>query len=146
MEGATSTTPADSWHYYIVGDKGSQYIRIDFLYQLCYDWIDVITSAAMEERKCLRLRVMPLRSNLRLLLAQTNVKRAERNEVALSLRQLANETNISLSVLLALMHNRSKRIDYDTVDRLLSYFQQYMPVGIGDLLVWEPAGEQASYE
>ncbi len=96
----------------------------------------------MEERKCLRLSVMPLRSNLRLLLAQTNVKRAERNEVSLSLRQLANETNISLSVLLALMHNRSKRIDYDTVDRLLNYFQQYMPVGTGDLLVWEPGEEQ----
>lgn len=69
--------------------------------------------------------------------AQLNVKRAEQKKRPLSLRQLAVATGVSQSVLLTLYHDRSKRIDYETIDRLLSYFNHHITVTTNDLLVWE---------
>src|SRR5690242_1965978 len=87
---------------------------------------------------------MPVRSNLRLLLAQANVERARRGQPPLSLRQLALETGISASVIAALAADRSQRIDYGTIDRLLRYLNTFLAIGTGDLLVWEP--EQGAHE
>ncbi len=80
---------------------------------------------------------MPVHSNLRLLLAQVNVKRAENQKPALSLRQLAIESGVAESVITALSHDRNKRIDYETIDKLLSYFSQYIDVDTADLLIWK---------
>jgi hypothetical protein len=82
---------------------------------------------------------MTISSRLRILLAQTNLERARCGQSALSLRQLATESGVSLSVLAALNTGRSQRIDYATIDRLLAYFSRYFPVTTADLLSWEPS-------
>jgi hypothetical protein len=74
---------------------------------------------------------------LRLLLARVNVERARQGEPALSLRRLAGESGVSLSVLAALNTGRNQRIDYNTIDHLLKYFNTYFSVTTNDLLVWE---------
>ncbi len=73
---------------------------------------------------------------LRLLLAKVNVERARHGKSALSLRQLAQESGVSLSVLSALNTGRSSRIDYSTIDQLLVYFNRYFTVTTSDLLEW----------
>ncbi len=85
---------------------------------------------------------MPVYCNLRLLYAQLNVKRAEEKQSAISLRQLAIEAGIPQSVLLSLYHDRNKRIDYDTIDKLLSYFRNHMLINTCDLLIWEAASAE----
>jgi hypothetical protein len=78
---------------------------------------------------------------LRLLLARANVECAKQGEPALSLRRLARESGVSLSVLVALHTSKSQRIDYATIDHLLTYFNQYLKVTTVDLLTWEPPQE-----
>lgn len=85
---------------------------------------------------------MPLRANLQLLLAQVNVERAKRGEPPLSLRQLAQESGITPSVVSTLATGRTRRIDFDTIDRLLDYFNHYIQVDAGDLLVWSGTGTE----
>ncbi len=48
-------------------------------------------------------------------------------------------------MVVALHTGRSQRIDYGTVDRLLTYFNRYFAVSVDDLLGWEsvPAPEVA---
>jgi transcriptional regulator with XRE-family HTH domain len=74
---------------------------------------------------------------LRLLLARANVERARQGQSALSLRRLADESGVSLSVLAALHTGKSQRIDYTTIDHLLTYFNHYFQVTTDDLLSWE---------
>jgi transcriptional regulator with XRE-family HTH domain len=74
---------------------------------------------------------------LRVLLARVNVVRADQGQSPLSLRRLAEESGVSLSVLAALHTGRSQRIDYHTVDSLLRYFNSYFNVTTNDLLTWE---------
>ncbi len=82
---------------------------------------------------------MPIRPNLQLLLAQTNVERAKQGHPPLSLRQLALECDLAPSVLTTLAGGKTRRIDYDTIDKLLTFFNKYLPVTTGDLLVWQPS-------
>jgi DNA-binding Xre family transcriptional regulator len=62
---------------------------------------------------------------------------ARRGEPALSLRRLAQETGIAQSVLVSLHTGRSQRVDYATIDRLLSYFNRFLLVKMDDLFAWE---------
>ena len=78
---------------------------------------------------------------LRLLLARVNVERIKEGKPALSLRRLAQESGVSLSVLAALHTGKSQRIDYATIDHLLIYFNRYLKVTIADLLTWEQPQE-----
>ncbi len=80
---------------------------------------------------------MTISCKLRLLLARTNVERARQGQPALSLRRLASESGVSLSVLAALHTGKSQRIDYTTIDHLLMYFNHYFQVTTDDLLTWE---------
>ncbi len=80
---------------------------------------------------------MTINCMLRLLLAKVNVERARQGKAALSLRQLASESGVSLSVLSALNTGRSRRIDYSTIDQLLAYFNRYFTVTTSDLLEWQ---------
>lgn len=80
---------------------------------------------------------MTISCKLRLLLARANVERASQGRPPLSLRRLAEESNVSLSALAALHTGRSQRIDYSTIDNLLAYFNSYFRVTTSDLLVWE---------
>jgi hypothetical protein len=85
---------------------------------------------------------MTISCQLRLLLARANVERARQGLPILSLRRLANETDVSLSALTALNMGRSQRIDYNTLDRLLNYFNRYFSVTMNDLLAWETSETQ----
>ncbi|HEV2583678.1 MAG TPA: helix-turn-helix transcriptional regulator [Ktedonobacteraceae bacterium] len=84
---------------------------------------------------------MPISCRLRLLLARVNVERAIQGAPPLSLRRLSDESGVSLSVLAALNTGRSQRIDYNTIDHLLDYFNRYFHVTTGDLLAWEQRRE-----
>jgi transcriptional regulator with XRE-family HTH domain len=92
---------------------------------------------------------MTISCKLRLLLARVNVERAKQGQSALSLRRLASESGVSLSVLAALHTGKSQRIDYTTIDHLLLYFNHYFQVTTDDLLTWEQPLEidlQAHYK
>ncbi|HTI15603.1 MAG TPA: XRE family transcriptional regulator [Dictyobacter sp.] len=85
---------------------------------------------------------MTIDCNLRLLLARANVERAKKGLPALSLRRLADESGVSLSVIAALHTGKSQRIDYTTIDQLLNYFHSYFDVTTNDLLRWEQPQER----
>jgi hypothetical protein len=74
---------------------------------------------------------------LRLLVARVNLERVQQGQAPLSLRRLAVESGVSLSVLASLNTSKSQRIDYTTIDHLLVYFNTYFEVTTNDLLVWE---------
>jgi DNA-binding Xre family transcriptional regulator len=81
--------------------------------------------------------------HLRVLLAKANVERAKQGKPTLSLRSLARESGVSLSVLASLHTGRSQRIDYTTIDRLLNYFSCYFSnVSINDLFAWEKSDRE----
>lgn len=84
---------------------------------------------------------MTISCKFRLLLARANVERARQGTSALSLRRLAEESGVSLSVLAALNTDKSQRIDYATLDQLLTYFSAYFAVTTNDLLTWEQPRE-----
>jgi hypothetical protein len=89
-------------------------------------------------------KTVTISCKLRLLLARANVERAKQVQPPLSLRRLADESTVSLSVLAALHTGRSQRIDYNTIDNLLAYFNTYFRVTTSDLLTWEQEPEGAS--
>ena len=84
---------------------------------------------------------MTISCKLRMLVARANLERAQQGQSLLSLRRLAVESGVSLSVLAALNTSKSQRIDYTTIDHLLAYFSAYFPVTTGDLLAWEQRPE-----
>lgn len=85
---------------------------------------------------------MTISCKLRLLLARANVERAKQGQPALSLRRLADDSGVSLSVLATLHTGKSQRIDYTTIDNLLTYFNRYFHVTTDDLLNWEKPEER----
>jgi hypothetical protein len=86
---------------------------------------------------------MTITCHLRVLLAKANVERAKQGKPTLSLRSLARESGVSLSVLASLHTGRSQRIDYTTIDRLLNYFSYYFSnVSVDDLFAWEKQGQE----
>ena len=86
---------------------------------------------------------MPVSCDLRFLLARLNMERARQGQSAVSLRRLASESGVSLSVLASMNTGRSQRIDYATVDRLLIFFNRFFPVSVDDLLGWKAAEAEA---
>ncbi|HEY3994048.1 MAG TPA: helix-turn-helix transcriptional regulator [Ktedonobacteraceae bacterium] len=86
---------------------------------------------------------MSVSCRLRVVLAQLNVERLKNNQHAISLRLLSQESGVSLSVLASLHTGRSQRIDYATIDRLLTYFNRFFPVSIDDLFRWEATTQES---
>lgn len=84
---------------------------------------------------------MTISCKLRLLTARVNVERAKTGKPPLSLRRLAAESGVSLSALAALNTGKSQRIDFTTIDHLLTYFNTYFQVTTSDLLTWEQGVE-----
>ena len=80
---------------------------------------------------------MSVSCRLRVVLAQLNVELLKSGQPAISLRCLSQESGVSLSVLASLHTGRSQRIDYATIDRLLTYFNRFSPISIDDLFRWE---------
>ena len=86
---------------------------------------------------------MTITCHLRVLLAKANVERAKQGKPTLSLRSLAKESGVSLSVLASLHTGRSQRVDYTTIDRLLNYFSCYFNnVSVDDLFAWEKPDQE----
>jgi DNA-binding Xre family transcriptional regulator len=85
---------------------------------------------------------MSVSCRLRVVLAQLNVEQAKNGQPAISLRRLSQESGVSLSVLASLHTGRSQRVDYSTIDRLLSYFNRFFPVRMDDLFTWKSAQEE----
>jgi hypothetical protein len=90
--------------------------------------------------------IVTISCRLRLLLSRVNAERTLQGNPPLSLRRLSVETGVSLSVLASLHTGRSQRIDYNTIDHLLRYFNRYFTVNAGDLLAWEQPAEMAQEE
>jgi transcriptional regulator with XRE-family HTH domain len=89
---------------------------------------------------------MTITCHLRVMLAKVNVERAKQGKPTLSLRSLARESGVSLSVLASLHTGRSQRVDYTTIDRLLNYFSYYFNnVSVDDLFAWEKPGQEATF-
>ncbi len=75
-----------------------------------------------------------VRSRLRALLAQRNAERAERQEPEITIRQLAEDIDLSPSVITGLTGKRSQGVQFETLNKLCAYFE-CQP---GDILVYEP--------
>jgi hypothetical protein len=99
--------------------------------------IDASKNVEILSMKNVRYLILTISCQLRLLLARANVERARQNKPALSLRRLAEESGVSLSVLASLHTGKNQRIDYTTIDHLLTYFNRYFQVTTDDLLTWE---------
>lgn len=78
-----------------------------------------------------------IRTNLKVLIARENLKRAERGEPRLTMRGLAEETGLNLSSLNQFATNKTKRYDARTLDRLCKVFN----VAVGELLIREEGDE-----
>ena len=65
---------------------------------------------------------MPIRSRVKVLLAERNLERARAGERAISVRQLSEATGITHSALVKLINNQTTRIDFETIDRLMQFF------------------------
>ncbi len=76
---------------------------------------------------------MPIKNRIRVLLAQHNLERARRGEKLVSLRRLASDLGIAHAAFLKLVNGRSKRIDFETIEKLCAYFE----VKIGDVFEYE---------
>jgi DNA-binding Xre family transcriptional regulator len=80
---------------------------------------------------------MALRSNLPLLMVRATIERQKQQQPKLTLERMADESGVAVSVLASLNTNKQTRIAFQTIERLLEYFNRYFPTEIGDLLVWE---------
>ncbi|MCB0073298.1 MAG: hypothetical protein KDE20_17640 [Caldilineaceae bacterium] len=69
----------------------------------------------------------------------------DRGIEGLGYREIYEATGVATSTLTSIMNNKTKRIDQDTVDRLLTFFSQKLgeDLTINDLLEWKR--EKATY-
>jgi putative transcriptional regulator len=82
-------------------------------------------------------QVPMVRSALRKLIARENLKRAEDGLPPLSQAQIARESGVPQSVISTLSANKSRRIDFDTIDGLCKFFN----IQPGDLFDYSPETE-----
>lgn len=66
---------------------------------------------------------MPIRSNLSVLLARANLRRAEAGETPLNWHLVAQSAGVTHSALLKLVRGESTRIDFETIDKLMGFFE-----------------------
>lgn len=79
-------------------------------------------------------QVPMVRSALRKLIARENLRRAENGLPPLSQAQIARESGVPQSVISTLSANKSRRIDFDTIDGLCKFFN----IQPGDLFDFSP--------
>jgi putative transcriptional regulator len=75
-------------------------------------------------------QTMTVRSHLKVLIAEQNVKRLKVGQPPLTQRQIAQESGLPLSVVSGLTSGRAVRVDFKTLDKLCRFFN----VEPGDLL------------
>lgn len=71
----------------------------------------------------MQVATMPLRSNLNVLLARKNLERAQSGEKPLTWFDVAKAQKLTHSALLKLARGESTRVDFETIDKLMDYFQ-----------------------
>ncbi len=77
---------------------------------------------------------MPVRSRLKVVLAEFNTARIRDGQEPLTVRALAEEIDLSPSVITGLTSNRASRVDFKTLYKLC----QRLNVGVGDILEYSP--------
>lgn len=65
---------------------------------------------------------MPIRARIKVLLAEVNLQRTKDGQKPISVRQLAEETNITHSALVQLVNGKSKMVAFETLDKLMQFF------------------------
>lgn len=65
---------------------------------------------------------MPMRCNINVLLARENLKRAQAGEKPITWFDVSKATKLTHSALLKLARGDSTRIDFDTIEKLMIYF------------------------
>lgn len=81
---------------------------------------------------------MPVRSAVRVLIARENVRWAETSQPELTQSEIAANSGVSQSVISTLMTGKSRRIDFETIDKLCKYFN----VEPGALFIREKESEE----
>ncbi len=84
---------------------------------------------------------MPVKSRIKVLLAERNLERARVGEKPISVRGIAQATGITHSALVKLINGKSTRIDFDTLDKLMQFFGTQ---DLNDLLEYVPPQQQDS--
>lgn len=79
-------------------------------------------------------QAMAVRSRLKLVLAEHNTERIRAGLPARTVRSLADEINLSPSVITGLTSGRAKRVDFETLDKLC----RALNVAPGDILEYSP--------
>ncbi len=82
---------------------------------------------------------MPIRSRVKVLLAERNLERVRAGEHPISVRAIAEATGITHSALVKLVNNRTTRIDYETISKLMEFFGTQ---DIDDVLEYIPPAER----
>jgi putative transcriptional regulator len=78
---------------------------------------------------------VPIRSRIKVLLAERNLDRARKGERPISVRAIAEATGITHSALVKLVNNQSTRVDFETIDKLMQFFGTR---DINDVLEYTP--------
>lgn len=63
-----------------------------------------------------------IRSNLNVLIARKNLERAQAGDPPLNWHLVAQSAGVTHSALLKLVRGESTRIDFDTIDKLMTFF------------------------
>lgn len=66
---------------------------------------------------------MAVKSNLRKLIAQENLRRSETGEPVLSQASISRGSGVPQSVISTLVNGKSRRIDFDTINGLCGFFK-----------------------
>ncbi len=78
---------------------------------------------------------MPVRSRVKVLLYRRNLERVEAGEKPISVHGLALATGIAYSALRKLADNESTRVDFETLDKLMRYFDV---TSLDEILEYKP--------
>ncbi len=78
---------------------------------------------------------MPIKSRVKILLAEHNLARARAGEKAISVRGLAEATGLTHSALVKLVDQKSTRIDFATLEKLMQFFGTH---DLNDILEYTP--------
>ncbi len=83
---------------------------------------------------------MPVQSNLKVRLAEENLKRARAGRSPVSVRELARATGITHSALVKLINGQSTMVSFETIDKLLEFFRTN---DLNEILVRVPEEQDA---
>lgn len=65
---------------------------------------------------------MPIKSRVKVLLAEVNLERTRAGQKPISVRQIAEDTGITHSALVKLVNNKSGMVSFETLDKLMKFF------------------------